>query len=72
MAKLCGAPVVAQCSFSSVKVSTKGANQSWRSSLVALDGDDLLWERELAVFWRKTGSLSPVARDFLDAVVQWR
>lgn len=46
--------------------------QAEGQGLVALDGDDLLWERELAVFWRKTGSLSPVARDFLDAVVQWR
>lgn len=45
--------------------------QAEGQGLVALAGDDLLWERELAVFWRKTGRLSPVARDFLDAVVQW-
>lgn len=40
--------------------------------LVALEGDDLLLERELAVFWRSAGHLPPVARDFRDAVVQWR
>lgn len=46
--------------------------QAEGQGLAALAGDDLLWERELAVFWRSTGYLSPMARDFRDAVVQWR
>lgn len=38
--------------------------------LVALPGDALLWRRELGVFWRAAGYLSPVCADFRDAVVQ--
>lgn len=38
--------------------------------LVALPGDALLWRRELGVFWRAAGYLSPVCADFRDAVAQ--
>lgn len=38
--------------------------------LVALHGDALLWRRELGVFWRAAGYLSPVCSDFRDALVQ--
>ena len=39
--------------------------------LVALPGDDLLWERDMAMFWRTGGHLSPICRDFRDAVMHW-
>lgn len=39
--------------------------------LVALSGEGMSWHHELGVFWRKGGYLSPICRDFRDAVVQW-
>ena len=38
--------------------------------LMTLPGDALLWERKLAMFWRSEGHLSPVCRDFRDAVME--
>nr|MBF0681427.1 LysR family transcriptional regulator [Pseudomonas sp.] len=39
--------------------------------LVAITGEGMSWHHELGVFWRKGGYLSPICRDFRDAVVQW-
>ena len=46
--------------------------QAEGQGLAALGGDDFVWERDLGVFWRSAGYLSPVARDFRESVVQWR
>lgn len=45
--------------------------QAEGQGLVALEGADMEWERELAVFWRSSGYLSPVSQDFLDSVEEW-
>ncbi len=39
--------------------------------LAALQGADMRWEHELAVLWRTNGYLTPLCRDFRDALVQW-
>jgi DNA-binding transcriptional LysR family regulator len=39
--------------------------------LAALDGPGMAWQHELAVCWRSAGYLSPLARDFRDAMVEW-
>lgn len=37
--------------------------------LSALSGEGMSWHHELAIFWRKGGYLSPLARDFREAVI---
>lgn len=49
---------------------TRLLEQAEGQGLVALPGDALLWRRELGLFWRAAGYLSPVCTDFRDAVVQ--
>ena len=44
--------------------------QAEGQGLAVLPGDALLWRRELGLFWRATGYLSPVCVDFRDAVLQ--
>lgn len=39
--------------------------------LAALDGPGMTWQHELAVCWRSSGYLSPLAQDFRDAMVEW-
>jgi len=39
--------------------------------LAAIEGEGMRWQHELAVLWRASGYLSPLCRDFRDAVVQW-
>ncbi|WP_245176002.1 LysR substrate-binding domain-containing protein [Cupriavidus sp. AcVe19-6a] len=39
--------------------------------LAMLDGPGMTWQHELAVCWRGTGYLSPLAKDFRDAMVEW-
>lgn len=45
--------------------------QTEGESLMTLPGEALLWERELAMFWRRDAHLSPICRDFREAVMQW-
>ncbi|NYT63568.1 LysR family transcriptional regulator [Alcaligenaceae bacterium] len=39
--------------------------------LVAIQGTGMSWDQELSIFWRKDSYLSPICRDFRDAVIRY-
>jgi len=45
--------------------------QAQGEGLQALEGAGMSWSHELAICWRREAYLSPICRDFRDAVVQW-
>jgi DNA-binding transcriptional LysR family regulator len=45
--------------------------QAEGQGLQAIEGEGMRWQYELAVFWRAGSYLSPLCRDFRDALVQW-
>lgn len=45
--------------------------QAVAQGLEAVEGDGMCWQYELAVFWRSSAYLSPLCRDFRDALVRW-
>jgi DNA-binding transcriptional LysR family regulator len=45
--------------------------QAEGQGLQAIDGPEMSWQHELAMFWRTDGYLSPICQDFRDAVVHW-
>lgn len=45
--------------------------QAEGQGLQALAGDGMTWSHELAICWRREAYLSPICRDFRDALVQW-
>ncbi|WP_375790527.1 LysR substrate-binding domain-containing protein [Cupriavidus alkaliphilus] len=45
--------------------------QAVGQGLQTIEGEDMCWQYELAVFWRASAYLSPLCRDFRDALVRW-
>lgn len=50
---------------------TRSLRQPEGQGIVAVPGEGMGWQHELAVFWRAEGRLSPLARDFSQALVEW-
>jgi DNA-binding transcriptional LysR family regulator len=45
--------------------------QAQGQGLQAIEAPGMSWDHELAICWRREAYLSPICRDFRDAVVQW-
>jgi hypothetical protein len=39
--------------------------------LQAIGGEGMAWSHELAICWRRDAYLSPICRDFREALVEW-